>query len=616
MQKVNRLILVSLLTAATTGGVWAMEDAKEAPQPAEYKRSDPNCYSKGSVVKVHPSAVIIAEGSCTKNGDSYFFTPHKKAPRAIYIEALNDWIEPITPPDMPASLGIAPDAMQIREPQGDVEAAFPSAPSNFLPVTNGMILPDGTVVKTGADGTAAVLFGGVDSARLMPNSAAAMQQNVTAQSRSVEVDLTAGGVFSKVGTQVGVASDYEVHTPAGNAIAKGGDFVTLNYVAQISHTDVWVAQGKVELDRADGTKVGQVSSNGTGPLHVLRTVSGPAASSLELDAQELTEIFNFIPLANQKIKALRDRMAGGGTLTANEQAYLNRIKQVPCLIKLALVEPPAPVPAAPVATSPAVPMVPIEINLRPDGMVDLMGQTMDLNELKSRLTAIAKTNPSQPLAITGRDKVTHDQFAKVRAIYKALKLKVTVPLPPPPTPPNTPMSEPVIMAPALNAPAPVEPPATNLPTPVLVLTPTIPPAPPANPPPAPLKPKPMRAVVRVDGKINFQGATYELPGFKLKLEALMKAKPDQAILLKAGKTVPYENFEAVLVTCQSIPVKNLTVLSAATPEFGAPAATESPATNLPTPGLLMNPSMEPMSNPPPETPSAPPTTNAPPPAGP
>jgi hypothetical protein len=125
-------------------------------------------------------------------------------------------------------------------------------------------------------------------------------------------------------------------------------------------------------------------------------------------------------------------------------------------------------------------------------------------------------------------------------------------------------------------------------------------------------------VVRIDGKVNFQGATYELPGFKSKLETVMKATPDQAILLKAGKTVPYEKFQAVLDLCQSIPVKNLTVIAPPpTSEPAAPAAAESPAANLPTPGLLMHPSMEPMSAPPsPEAPSAPPTTNAPPPAGP
>jgi hypothetical protein len=108
----------------------------------------------------------------------------------------------------------------------------------------------------------------------------------------------------------------------------------------------------------------------------------------------------------------------------------------------------------------------------------------------------------------------------------------------------------------------------------------------------------------VDGKINFQGATYELPGFKSKLEALMKATPDQPILLKAGKTVSYEKFQAALDICHSAPVKNLTVI--------APATTEPADTNLPAPGLLMHPSMEPMSsNAPPVAPSAAPTTNAP-----
>jgi hypothetical protein len=121
-------------------------------------------------------------------------------------------------------------------------------------------------------------------------------------------------------------------------------------------------------------------------------------------------------------------------------------------------------------------------------------------------------------------------------------------------------------------------------------------------------------VVRIDGKVNFQGATYELPGFKSKLETVMQATPDRAILLKAGKTVSYDKFKAVLDICQAVPVKNLTVI--APPPTSEPA-TESPAANLPTPGLLMHPSMEPMSAPPsPETPSAPPTTNAPPPTAP
>jgi biopolymer transport protein ExbD len=359
-----------------------------------------------------------------------------------------------------------------------------------------------------------VLFGGVDSARLMPNSEAAVQQTVTAQSRSVEVDLTTGGVFSKVGTQVGVQGDYEVHTPFGNARASGGDFVA---VISGSRTDICVAQGNVSLDNpSQSEKVAVVESDGTGRLLITRvpSIADPHLAMMA-DVETLTTALNFIPLANQKIKALRDKMANGATLTANEQNYLNRIKSVPCLIKLAFVKPPASAPAPAVAAPPIAPVIP-------------------------------------------------------------------------PTPPVAPV---VTSAPA-TAPAPPSPP--------------------------PAKPKPIRAVVRVDGKINFQGATYELPGFKLKLEALMKATPDQAIVIRAGKTVSYEDFQAALEICHSIPVKNLTVAgSPPTPQSVFAPVTEPAVTNLPTPGLLMHPSMEPMSsNAPPEAPSAPPATNAPNPGGP
>jgi biopolymer transport protein ExbD len=535
--------------------------------------------------------------------------------------------------------------MQVREPQGDVQVALPSAPANFSPVTDGMTLPNGAVVKTGANGTAAVLFGGVDSARLMPDSAAAVQQTVTAQSRSAEVDLTTGGVFSKVGTQVGVKGDYEVHTPFGNAVAHGTDFVTMTTSAR---TDVWIAQGTVELVQPDGQKVGVVTSDGAGALKIIRfpALTDPHQAMLA-DTETLTAILNFIPMANQKIKVLRNKKTMGVSPTADEQAYLNRIKQVPCLIKLALVEPPAPAPppvAAPATTAaptpPPIKLEPINLDLRPDGNVDFQGATLTLDELKPKLEEIAKATPTQPLMINGREKVAHDQLKKVIAICHAAKLKVKVAkaVPAPPTPP--PVAPAAAEPPAANPPAPAvpvaptitEPATTNPPAPAEAPAPTATPAPTspaATPPvaqtqaaaPAPTPAttiKPLRAVVRIDGKINFQGSTYELPGFKSKLEEVMKATPDQAILIKAGKSVPYEKFQAALDICHSAPVKNLTVI--APPPTPAPAAAESPATNLPAPGLLMHPSMEPMSsNAPPAAPSVPPippTTNAAPPAGP
>jgi len=612
------------------GGALAMEGPATVPAatpiPAEYQRSDANFYPKGDVVRANPTAIIIPVGGYSQKGDSYVFTPRKKAPKEMYVETLNDWIEPITPPDMPASLGVPPDAMQIREPRGDVQAALPSAPANFSPVTDGMTLPNGAVVKTGVDGTAAVLFGGVESARLIPNSEAAVQQTVTAQSRSAEVDLTTGGVFSKVGSQVGVKVNYEVHTPFGNAVAHGTDFVTITTSAR---TDIWVAQGTVELDQPDGKKAGVVTSDGAGPLKIIR-FPGIADPHLVLpaDAETLTTVLNFIPLANQKIKALRDKKANGATLTTNEQAYLHRIKQVPALIKLALVEPPTPTPAPPVASAPATApapsspanVKPLNVVVHPDGTVRFKGATIGLAQFQSKLETVIKAAPDQAIVIKAGESVPQEKIKAVLDICVTVQVKN------------------VSVAASAAAPTPTPAPA---PAPASAPTPT--PAPPvtsapaeAPAPPSPANPKSLRAVVRIDGKINFQGNTYELPGFKSKLEALMKATPDQPIAIKAGKKVSYEHFKAVMDVCQSAQVKNVSVIPPAPtpPPPDAPAAAESATTNLPAPGLLLHPSIEstssnappvspsglPTPTPSPSTPGTPaesaPTTNAPAPASP
>jgi biopolymer transport protein ExbD len=532
-------MFIALFATALAAPVRAMEDAPAggevppSPAGAKYQRDGTSFYGKGDVARAHPSAVILAPGGFTQSGDAYFFKPKTKAPKSLYIETVTDWVEPITPPDMPASLGVPPDAMQVREPQGDVEVALPSAPANFVPVTPNMTLPNGAVLKTGADGTAAVLFGGVDSARLMPNSAAAVQQTVAPQSRSAEVDLTTGGVFSKVGTQVGVKGEFEVHTPGGNAVAQGGDFVTI--VAN-GRTDVWTANGSVQLNAPDGKK-GPVSvANGVGPLKVMRlpAIADPHASFLA-DTETLSQILNFIPLANQKIKALRAKKDSGAALTANEEAYLARLKQVPCVMKLALVTPAA-APKPLVETKPAP--------------------------------------KPKPLVST----------------------PTLAPLPAPepePAPAPTPTPAPLVIA---NPP----------PAPAVASTAAAPSA-----PVAPGAAKSLKFVIRADGKINFQKVTLTPEEFKSKINAIVQSTPDQAIVIKAGKSVPYEKFETVMNICHAAQVKNLSV--AGTP----PTPAESETENLPGPGLLMHPVMAPMTGadstpPPPSTP----TTNAPAPAAP
>ena len=632
-----------------------MEDGSTTTPPAatttaEYKQADSNFYAAGDVLKAHASAVIISEGKKTlpegstqsilvlwhragksgeadlteagyRKGDSYFLTsPGKKAPKEIYFESTNDWIEPITPPDMPASLGVAPDAMQIREPQGDVQVAVPSAPASFSPATDGMTLPNGAVVKTGEGGTAAVLFGGVDSARLMPNSAAAVQQTVTAQTRSAEVDLTAGGVFSKVGTQVGVKGQYEVHTPFGNALAHGGDFAT---VTTADRVDVWIAQGTVSLEEPTSKKALTATSDGSGPLHLVRFPAiADAAQSMQADVATLTQVMNFVPLANQKLKALRDKKSAGTALTDNEQAYLKRIKAVPCLIKLTLVEPPpppapvaaAPAPAptpeaaapAPAATPTPASTKPVSVVVRNNGSVRYHHAVLDLPKFQAKLAEIAKTNPEQMFEVTAAATVPAEKVQAVMDSFLAAKLEhVTVTIQPG-KPSATPT--PVAAVPAATPAVPATP-ATDAPAPHLAASPAVAtdPTTPAVPKATVVKLKPLPLDLRPDGNVDFQNATLTLDELKPKLDAIAQATPSQSISIRGKDNVPPGQLDKVVALCKDAKLKvhvawhhtSATHKTAASP--AVPATSEPTTANLPTPGLIMHPSAEPAPPPPPQT---------------
>ena len=339
-------------------------------------------------------------------------------------------------------------------------------------------------------------------------------------------------------------------------------------------------------------------------------------------------------------------------MTANEQAYLKRIKQVPCLIKLALVAPPAPPPApviAPLApaptlaptpvpappktaempaTTPAKPQVPpakpklVTVYVHIDGKIKYQGALLDLPAFQAKLKALAQATPDQSLVIKAGKTVPYDKVKAVLDSCQDANVKYFTAVVPPPAPKPHPEASPTTpAAPAAPTPAPAVPaepavPATPSSSPAiapLAPAPTLAPTPPPS-----AKTEPLRAIVRVDGKVNFKGATYELPRFKSKLAAIIKANPDQAIVVKAGKTVPFEKLKAVLDICDAAQVKYLSVI-AATPTQ-TPASSAPSTANLPAPGLLMHPSMEPTtSNPNPATTPAtdnPPTTNASPPPSP
>jgi len=129
--------------------------------------------------------------------------------------------------------------------------------------------------------------------------------------------------------------------------------------------DVWVAQGTVELAAPDGGKQVTVST-GHEPLQVMRYPPAPDAARANAEsAESLTALLNFIPMANQKLKALAARAQSGEELTATEKDYIGRVRQVTSLIKLAtanapVTPAPAPEPARPVVQStPPVPAKPV-----------------------------------------------------------------------------------------------------------------------------------------------------------------------------------------------------------------------------------------------------------------
>jgi hypothetical protein len=320
--------------------------AEPSDDTSEYKQDDTNFYLKSEVLRADPTAVVLGPDAVTDIGGSYLVPVKRHPARIVYLQQMRDWIEPITPPNMPKTLDIPPTAMQVREPHGSVEVALPTAPADFHSVDSGATLPNGSVLKTGDNASVAVLFGGVDSVRLAPNSQAAVQMTVTPGHRDAEVDIQDGIVFSKVGQRIGEKESYEVKTPFGTATAHGTDFVT---VVLSQRVDVWVAEGTVGLE----SPIGQTASatvEGNGPFKVMRFPAAPTETqALVESAETLTTILNFIPLANQKLEALDDRTRSGGKLTPNERDYISRIRKIPALIRLAQVgaedTPIAPAPA-------------------------------------------------------------------------------------------------------------------------------------------------------------------------------------------------------------------------------------------------------------------------------
>ena len=133
------------------------------------------------------------------------------------------WAEPITPPSgTPPAEGI--NEMKLVAVHGPVTIKLPDGETKTG--KEGTIVPSGSTVSTANDASAAVFMGGVNSARLMPNSEAKVSENLDGSTRRTDINLKVGTIFSRVGHRPGESQDYEVRTPEGVAAARGTSFST------------------------------------------------------------------------------------------------------------------------------------------------------------------------------------------------------------------------------------------------------------------------------------------------------------------------------------------------------------------------------------------------------
>jgi FecR protein len=133
------------------------------------------------------------------------------------------WSEPITGPDGSAP-SVGENQMRLVEVHGDVSVQ--TAGGGTLTGREGMIVPSGSVVSTSSNSSAAVFIGGVDSARLLPDSDVQVSQHLAGSVRHTTLNLQKGTVFSRVGRRPGETQKYEVQTPQGVAAARGTEFAS------------------------------------------------------------------------------------------------------------------------------------------------------------------------------------------------------------------------------------------------------------------------------------------------------------------------------------------------------------------------------------------------------
>jgi hypothetical protein len=223
------------------------------------------------------------------------------------------WAEPITPPSgAPPSVGI--DEMKLVAVHGTVTVKLPDGDTK--PGANGMIVPSSSSIMTADNSSAAVFIGGVDSARILPNTDAKVTEKLAGSDRKTKIDLRTGTVFSRVGHRAGENQDFEVKTPEGVAAARGTSFAVCVTTTNGHEVTICATQdGVVTLtDSSDGHVI-TVTPQNSGQVSI--------GSIPNLPPGLLRTIFVAFLVELQQFNANMQAIANNPNPTPAELAYYN-----------------------------------------------------------------------------------------------------------------------------------------------------------------------------------------------------------------------------------------------------------------------------------------------------
>jgi len=208
------------------------------------------------------------------------------------------WAEPVTPLHGPPPQ-VASDQMMLVEVHGPVTIKAPDGSTSTG--TNGTIVPSGATVSTAEDASAAVFMGGINSARLLPQSEASVTQNLDGTVRKTRIDLHKGSVFSRVGRRTGETEDYKVHTPQGVAAAHGTAFDTSIVTSGgTTFTLCFVENGVVKLTDASGAHSFTITPESGDQIAFASTPTVSLADAKQI----LLDILNLLQQFNTKLQAI------------------------------------------------------------------------------------------------------------------------------------------------------------------------------------------------------------------------------------------------------------------------------------------------------------------------